>query len=68
MSNSGGYFDTDLAFPCCVVANNDLNSNYFALSAVATVSIPSPGVWTFGVISDDGFQLSIDGKVVGQHQ
>lgn len=67
MSNSGGFFDSDLAFPGYTVSDNTLNANYFALSAVATVSIPRPGVWTFGVISDDGFQLSIDGKAVGKH-
>jgi len=67
MSNSGGFFDADLAFPGFNVLNNTEQSNHFALRARATFSIPRSGFWTFGVISDDGFRLSIDGKVVGEH-
>jgi len=67
MSSSGGFFDMDLAFPGFEVANAVEDSNHFALKAVATVSIPRSGVWTFCVVSDDGFRLSIDGEIVGEH-
>ncbi|NOY42555.1 MAG: protein kinase [Planctomycetes bacterium] len=69
MSSSGGFFDRDLAFPGFEVVGNIgvEDSNHFALKAVATVSVPRPGVWTFCVVSDDGFRLSIDGKIVGEH-
>ncbi|HTL17917.1 MAG TPA: lamin tail domain-containing protein, partial [Patescibacteria group bacterium] len=31
----------------------------FVVHATATITIPAPGLWTFGVNSDDGFTLSI---------
>jgi hypothetical protein len=33
----------------------------FAVRVTATVRIPTAGTWTFGVNSDDGFRLKIDG-------
>jgi hypothetical protein len=36
----------------------------FALRATATVVVPTAGVWTFHVNSDDGFRLRIDGTSV----
>ena len=67
VSNSGGFYDTDLVFPSLEVVNDAENANHFALSANATVSIPRSGTWTFCVISDDGFQLTINGNIVGEH-
>ena len=41
--------------------------DYFGLAATAEVHIPSAGEWTFGVNSDDGFRLWIDGVVAAEH-
>ena len=35
--------------------------DYFATQALATITIPTAGTWTFGVNSDDGFGLTISG-------
>ena len=37
------------------------NEDNFVIEATATITIPSAGLWTFGVNSDDGFQLTIPG-------
>ncbi len=41
-------------------------SNY-AVRFTGVMVVPSPGVRYFGVNSDDGFSLHIDGKLVGEH-
>lgn len=66
-ANSGGFFDFDIAFPGSSFDLSAENGNHFALEAVASVFIPRGGVWTFCVVSDDGFQLSVDGEIVGKH-
>lgn len=40
------------------------DDNDFAIRATGTVIIPSAGTWTFGVNSDDGSRLRIDGRNV----
>jgi Bacterial lectin/PA14 domain/PEP-CTERM motif len=47
--------------PDQVTPANDTVNN-IAVLATATVRIPTTGVYTFGVNSDDGFRLTIDGK------
>ncbi len=39
----------------------------YALRATGTLIIPTSGVWTFHVNSDDGFRLRLNGQVVMQH-
>jgi hypothetical protein len=38
--------------------------NNFVVTATASIYIPDPGVWTFSLGSDDGFELSISGNGV----
>jgi len=56
--SSDGRFPAGMAFKG--VAPTGQNTN-FAARISATIRIPSTGQWTFGVNSDDGFQLKIDG-------
>src|SRR5262249_47759861 len=58
--NTGGssHYDNDRTFPGLTIGSDQDN---FALEATATVTIPAPGNWTFGVNSDDGFSLTIGG-------
>jgi len=55
-SNSGNY-GNNVAFPG---QNNPTNYSHFATESRARVTIPTPGDWTFGVRSNEGFLLTID--------
>jgi hypothetical protein len=57
-SYSKGHFGGCLPFGGDDSSNPDTN---FAVRVTATVRIPTTGTWTFGVNSDDGFRLKIDG-------
>jgi serine/threonine protein kinase len=61
-ASMSGHFLHNAAFPGDTPANDD----NFALEATALVEIPRAGAWTFGVFSDDGFQLMIDDKVIAE--
>jgi hypothetical protein len=37
----------------------------FALETTAWLDVPTAGAWTFGVASDDGFSMTIDGQTFG---
>jgi len=56
--NTGGsaHYGQDRTFPGLAIGSDQ---NDFAVQITATISIPAPGNWTFGVNSDDGFSLSI---------
>jgi hypothetical protein len=56
--NTGGSanYGNDSTFPGL---NIGVDQDNFVLHATATITIPAPGNWTFGVNSDDGFTLSI---------
>ncbi|MCL2104940.1 MAG: chitobiase/beta-hexosaminidase C-terminal domain-containing protein, partial [Kiritimatiellaeota bacterium] len=49
-------------FPSVGFPTGGLGNENFALVAEGGVYIPSPGMWTFGVASDDGFRLTITGQ------
>ncbi|MDB6038465.1 MAG: hypothetical protein JWM99_2306, partial [Verrucomicrobiales bacterium] len=55
-TGGGGNYDGDRVFPG---APSGADIDDFVIEAVATITIPSAGTWTFGVNSDDGFSLSI---------
>jgi hypothetical protein len=56
--NTGGSanYGNDATFPGLTIG---VNQDNFVLEARATITIPTPGYWTFGVNSDDGFSLTI---------
>jgi hypothetical protein len=58
-TDGNGHFGADSVFPGDTVADD----NNFAVDVNATllVSEDSAGWWTFGINSDDGFRLDIDG-------
>src|SRR5207249_3887967 len=51
-------YANDRTFPGFTIG---VDMNNFVLEATATITIPAPGNWTFGVNSDDGFSLAIGG-------
>jgi hypothetical protein len=51
-----GHFDNDSNFPGTVI-NSDVDD--FVIQARGSVLIPSTGYWTFGVSSDDGYELKL---------
>ena len=55
-----GNFSNDNLFP------NDTggDDNDFAVRATGTILVPATGTWTFGINSDDGARLRIDGQNV----
>src|SRR5207245_865263 len=57
-TGSAAHYDNDRTFPGLTIG---VNQDNFVIEARATLTIPSPGNWTFGVSSDDGFSLSIGG-------
>jgi hypothetical protein len=57
-SGSSGRYGNDLPFPGF---NFTTDQDDFVIEALATVTIPSAGNWTFGVNSDDGFRLNVGG-------
>jgi hypothetical protein len=56
--NTGGAanFDKDSPFPGTTIG---INVENFVILATAKVYIPTTGYWTFGVNSDDGFELKL---------
>jgi hypothetical protein len=56
--NTGGpaNYANDRTFPGFTIGPDQDN---FVIEATATITIPAPGNWTFGVNSDDGFNLTI---------
>jgi hypothetical protein len=57
-TGSSANYANDRTFPGLTLG---IDQDNFAVEATATVTIPTPGNWTFGVSSDDGFSLSIGG-------
>ena len=56
----GGVFGSDQTFPGLTVGTG---ANDFVVQAKATIDIPTAGNWTFGVNSDDGFRLVLEGPI-----
>ena len=56
-SGSGSSHYTDTVFP-----GGDADD--FVVHATATITIPTAGAWTFGISSDDGARLKVDGTAV----
>ncbi|MCO5051795.1 MAG: lamin tail domain-containing protein [Verrucomicrobiae bacterium] len=56
--NTGGegHYADNLTFPGLVM---DADVDDFVVEVTATIHIPTPGQWTFGVNSDDGFRLNV---------
>lgn len=56
--NTGGegHYDNNRAFPGQTIG---VDVEDFVVEATATITFPTAGPWTFGVNSDDGFQLTI---------
>jgi len=61
--NTGGTgrFGNNVAFPGTEIG---VDEDSFVVLVEATIVIPMAGNWTFGVNSDDGFQLEISGRGV----
>ena len=51
-----GNYGGDVLFP-----GQGSGADDFVVEARATITIPAPGNWTFGVNSDDGFKLEVGG-------
>ena len=49
-------YGNDATFPGLTI---NADQDNFVIEATATITIPAPGNWTFGVNSDDGFSLTI---------
>jgi len=60
-SGGSGRFSNNLPFPGTELG---VDANNYVALVEATVVIPSPGNWSFGVNSDDGFRLDITGNGV----
>ena len=58
-SGGSGNYANDLAYPGLTIGVDA--DNYFVTKGVGKLYIPTAGAWTFGVNSDDGFQLRIIG-------
>lgn len=60
--NTGGegHYGNNKPFPGTTI-NNDVD--HYAVLVTGTVSIPQTGYWTFGVNSDDGFELKLTNGV-----
>ncbi len=56
-TGGGGNFSGDDPFPTQQIGD-DIND--FVIRSTSSVMIPSSGVWTFGVNSDDGFRLVLE--------
>jgi hypothetical protein len=57
-TGSSANYGNDQTFPGLTMG---VDQDNFVLEATATITIPAPGYWTFGVNSDDGFTLSVGG-------
>jgi Lamin Tail Domain/CotH kinase protein/Chitobiase/beta-hexosaminidase C-terminal domain/PA14 domain len=60
-TGSSANYSNDQTFPGLTLG---VDQDNFVLEATATITIPAPGNWTFGVNSDDGFTLSVGGFTV----
>ena len=58
--NTGGasHYGSDRTFPGLTIG---VDQDNFVIEVTATITIPAPGNWTFGVNSDDGFRLVLGG-------
>jgi hypothetical protein len=57
-TSDGAHYGGDATFPGLTIG---VDRDDFVIHATATITIPAPGAWTFGVNSDDGFSLNIGG-------
>jgi hypothetical protein len=57
-TGDSAHYGNDATFPGLTIG---VDADNFVIHATATITIPYPGDWTFGVSSDDGFTLSIGG-------
>lgn len=55
-NGGGGHYDSDLAFPTQSIGDD---VDHFVVQAHGSITIPAAGAWTFGVNSDDGFELKL---------
>jgi hypothetical protein len=55
-TEGGAHFGADRTFPGLTIG---ADVEDFVVEAVATVTIPTAGTWSFGVNSDDGFRLNV---------
>lgn len=60
-TQGGGHYGNNEPFPGQAVGEN---VDDFVIEATGVITIPEAGEWTFGVNSDDGFELSIGDQVV----
>lgn len=58
---SNGHFGGDVCFPSC-------NTSNFAMHAYGNFMIDTAGDWTFGVNTDDGISVTIDGVEVIRYE
>jgi len=61
-NSASGSFMNDVLFPGHAYPGEDKDN--FVLVAEGAINVPSPGLWTFAVGSDDGFRLHITGHGV----
>ncbi|MEM7230978.1 MAG: lamin tail domain-containing protein [Planctomycetota bacterium] len=57
-TGAGGRYSNNRPFPGTNAGDDD---NNFVILALGTITVPAAGNWTFGVNSDDGFGLDIEG-------
>ena len=60
-TQGGGHYGNNEPFPGQAVGEN---VDDFVIEVTGVITIPEAGEWTFGVNSDDGFELSIGDQVV----
>lgn len=60
-NSGGGHFDDNMPFPGQTITD-DIDD--FVVWATGEIVIPESGTWTFGINSDDGARLRIDGRDV----
>jgi len=58
---SNGHFGSDACFPAC-------NNTDFAMHAYGNFMVDTAGDWTFGVNTDDGISVSIDGVEIIRYE
>jgi hypothetical protein len=55
------HYGGDRTFPGFTIGAEQDN---YVIEATATITIPAAGAWTFGVNSDDGFELTVGGNII----
>ncbi len=55
-TGAGGHYGNNQAFPSQTIG---VDINHFVFEAQTSIEIPSPGDYSFGVNSDDGFRLTL---------